>query len=72
MTIMVDKDLYWTKLVDYYYDEIHWNKDPKQLQPFGNVGNWLKKEYNANVMDEMNKITFNDQEKFTWFMLQWA
>lgn len=71
MTV-IDKNLYWDKLVDYYYDNVHWDDETNRYEPLGSINTWLQKEYSASVSHATDRIFFNDDKKYTWFVLRWS
>jgi hypothetical protein len=68
--ITVSKDRYWSNLVDYYYENIHWGES--DLKPISTLGDWLFKEYGAEICDSGHSLKFIDSKKYTYFMLRWS
>jgi len=66
--MLVDKNRFWENLVDYYYDNVHWEKS--NIQPTTTVSSWLVSEYDAYV--GIDTIEFVTPEKYSWFMLRWS
>jgi hypothetical protein len=63
--MILNKQQYWEPIVEYYYDNIHWDEvDPPSI--YG----WLKREYNADSSLHSNVIRFNDAKMYNWFMLK--
>jgi hypothetical protein len=60
----IDKALYWDKLIDYYYDEIHWEKKSQGIYE------WLEIEYNAISNTSSDTIVFFNEKKATWFLMK--
>ena len=64
---------YWEKIVDHYYDHIHWGDEPNIIG--ASILTWLKEEYGAEVAllpDNPSTIYFDDDERRSWFLLRWA
>ena len=68
--MVVKKNLYWEKLVDHYYENVHWSES--DIQPKTTITSWLRKEYDADVGLASDTIFFNNSKKYTWFMLRWS
>jgi hypothetical protein len=66
--MLVDKNRFWENLVDYYYDNVHWEKG--NIQPTTTISSWLVSEYDAHV--GIDTIEFVTPEKYSWFMLRWS
>lgn len=67
MDVMIlDKQQYWDKLIDHYYDNIHWGEDP----PNG-IYDWLESEYGI-ISSTGKDLTFTDEKKLTFFALRWS
>ena len=65
---------YWEKIVDHYYDHIHWGDEPAGLH-HQSMSTWLKEEYGAEVEllpHDPSTIHFDDDERRSWFLLRWA
>jgi len=69
-TITVSKDHYWSNLVDYYYENIHWSKS--DIKPETTLRDWINTEYNAHETVDGHSLLFLDPKKYTYFMLRWA
>ena len=65
----VDMDVYYDKLVDYFYDNIYW-KDSDDAGK-GSLNQWLEQEYGANISMTDRKIYFNSLPMRTWFIMRW-
>jgi hypothetical protein len=63
---------YWEKLIDHYYDNVHWDEVNDQYKPYKNINEWLSDEYDARAVKQINKIIFNDERKMSWFLLRWS
>jgi hypothetical protein len=61
------KKEYWTAIVDYYYDNIHWEEENPP-----SIYGWLKREYNADSSLYSKVIRFNNPAKFSWFLLKFG
>ena len=63
---------FWPKLVDYYYDNVHWDEQTGNYEPLKSINIWLNNEYGATVSHTTNSIYFNNDEKMGWFLLRWS
>ncbi len=61
------KDLYWDKIVDYYYDNVHYT-----LEKPPSMFTWLADEYNAQTNRESREIEFLNEKDATWFLMRWS
>jgi predicted P-loop ATPase len=68
--IKVDKDQYWAKVVDYYYDNIHWSMS--NIKPETTLRDWLNTEYSAHECIDSHTLIFLDPKKYTYFVLLWS
>lgn len=58
---------FWEKVVDYYYDHVHWESgSPKSIKT------WVKDQYSGQVDMENRCIKFDDEAKKNWFVLRWS
>lgn len=64
--MIIEKQLYWDKLVDHFYDNVHWNGGPK------NIYDWLEKEYNIVSSTGSQVLECKDKHKATWFIMKWS
>lgn len=64
--ILVDKQPVWNQLIEYYYDEIHWQKQS------AGIYEWLEQAYGASSNTGLQTIAFTDDKKAMWFKLQWS
>jgi hypothetical protein len=62
--LILSKEQFWNKLVDYYYDEIHWQKNTKGIYE------WLETEYSAVSNTGSKTLSFTDNKKATWFLMK--
>lgn len=62
----VSLDSVWTKLIDYYYDHVHFEQPE-----MGSIQQWVNKEYGGQVSMHSRKIYFSNQNKRNWFVLKW-
>ena len=65
--ISVSKKQYWPAIVDYYYDNIHWEEENPP-----SIYQWLKRDYDANCSLHSQFITFSDPARHAWFVLRWC
>ena len=65
--ISVDKSSYWTQLVDYYYDHIHWTQDAPP-----SINEWLYKDYHCDASYYNNTLTFRNPKDYTLFALRFS
>jgi hypothetical protein len=64
--MIIEKDPYWNNIVDYYYDEVHF--EGSNL----NVYDWLEDAYGAVSNTSKRTFEFNSDKKATWFALRWS
>lgn len=62
----LEKQQYWNKIIDYYYDNVHYESEHK------NIYDWLEAEYGAVSETAKPMIEFKDDKKATWFALRWS
>jgi hypothetical protein len=65
--MILAKTEYWTAIVDYYYDNIHWAEENPP-----SIYGWLKREYNADASLYSKNILFKDPSRYTWFILKFG
>lgn len=65
--MILNKSNYWSKLVDYYYDNIHWDTEPTI-----SIYEWLKRDYNATASLYSKVIKFDNPAHGEWFLLRWT
>jgi hypothetical protein len=65
--ITLRKQDYWRAIVDYYYDNIHWEEEGPP-----SIYQWLKRDYDATCSLQSHWITFSDPAKHAWFVLRWG
>ena len=58
---------YWHDIVDYYYDNIHWNEDPAP-----SIYEWLERDFKAYTSLHSTVITFRDPARYQWFIMRWG
>lgn len=68
----VPLDMYWTKLVDHYYDSVHWDDKTGKYGPFYSIAVWLQAEFNATYCRTTNRIYFEKPENQSWFIMRWS
>jgi len=59
----------WTAVVDYYYDNIHWEVDSDQNAP--TIREWLKRDFQVEYSMYRQQFIFPNQEIKSWFLLRW-
>jgi hypothetical protein len=61
---------YWTKLIDYYYDHIHWDLNGA---PTGvSLREWLRQAYGCRYVHSSHTLEFADEKAAIWFRLTWS
>jgi hypothetical protein len=68
----VSLDLYWDKLVEYYYDTVHWDDETGNNGPFSSIAVWLQSEYGASYSRVSSRIYFEKPENKSWFIMRWS
>lgn len=62
---MSDNLSLYQKIVDYYYDNIHWESEMS-------INDWLTKEYGAFYNRYSKTFSFESEGKKAWFLLRWT
>ena len=62
----LDKQQYWHKVIEYYYDSVHFERIHT------NIYDWLEDEYGAISNTAKPTLEFKDNRKATWFALRWS
>ena len=57
---------YWAKLVDYYYDNVHWTEPGPP-----SIYQWLERDFGGETRFGAQNIYFKDPAKCSWFILRW-
>ena len=65
--MIIDKDPYWFKLVDHYYDKVKWEEGAPR-----NIYDWLEKEYTIISETGSTVLKFKDARKLTFFVLRFG
>ena len=63
----LSKSAYWEKIVDYYYDNIHWAEPGPP-----SIYQWLKRDFNADCSLHSTCLRFDNPKDVTWFKLRWS
>lgn len=64
--MIIEKQKYWNKLLDQYYDVVHWEGTHK------NIYDWLEADYCAVSNTANPTIEFKDSKKATWFLMKYS
>ena len=64
--MILEKQQYWDKLIDHYYDNIHWSDNSPN-----DIYSWLEEEYGI-VSSTGKDLEFTDAKKLTIFALRWS
>ena len=67
--VALNKKLYWQKLVDYYYEHIHFLDYPDDRIP--SIVDWLERDFGASASRYSDKIRFDNPADATMFTLKW-
>ena len=65
--VVVDKTPYWDKLVEYYYDHIHWNEEPVR-----SINQWLLDQYGCRAQYTVPNLIFDRDSDYTLFALRFS
>lgn len=65
--MIIDKGPYWERIVDHYYDNVHWEEDAPK-----NIYDWLQKEYSVTSFTGNNGLEFKDEKKATFFVMRFG
>jgi hypothetical protein len=60
-------DSVWHQVIEYYFDNIHWEQEDKN----GNPTKWVKQKYGAHVDMDKRIILFESEQKRNWFAMRW-
>jgi hypothetical protein len=66
-TVELNKSQYYDKLLEYYYDNVHWDEPGPP-----SIYEWAEREYGATISRYQNWIIFDKPEDATFFTLVWA
>jgi hypothetical protein len=58
----------WNQIADYYYDNIHWNKEFPNMT----IDRWVLEKFGATVNRDDRILEFNTASKRDWFILRWG
>lgn len=61
------REPYWPKIVEYYYDNIHWSEDP-----IPSMYEWLERDYQGSTQLGAKYIHFKDDARANWFIMRWT
>ena len=65
--MILDKSAYWDKVVDHYYDNIHWvDSGPR------NIYDWLETEFTISSDTGSTVLEFKDEKKVTFFVMRFG
>lgn len=62
-------DVSWMNIIDYYFDNVHWNGEERSK--YNSPADWVWDKYKCAVDLEHRKFIFNSQESANWFVLTW-
>lgn len=65
--MVLNKEHYWNRLIDYYYDNVHWEEDPTP-----SIYEWLERDFKAKTNLGAKCIHFEDQSRYQWFLMRWG
>lgn len=65
--VAIPKGEYYTKLVEYYYEYVHWDEFPTP-----SIYEWAKREFGAVTSLYSNEIMFEREKDATVFLLRWS
>ena len=64
--MILEKQQYWDKLINHYYDNVHWNDNSDD-----GIYGWLEREYGI-ISSTGSDLKFTDEKKLTFFVLRWS
>lgn len=65
--MIIEREPYWNKLVEFYYDNIHWDETPTI-----SIYEWLKRDFQGQTCLGSRFIHFNDPARANWFIMRWC
>jgi hypothetical protein len=65
--IELNKSQFYDKLVEYYYDNIHWTEPECP-----SIYEWAKRDYGADISRFGHYIAFDEPEDATFFTMLWT
>ena len=68
----LEKSKYWSKLVEYYYDNVWENSGVPAELPISNIHDWAKETYKATIYRDRDVIYFDTEVDRVLFVLRWA
>lgn len=66
--IQLKKSNFYSKLVDYYYDHVHWVVEPEPPS----IRQWAKNEFGADIYQYQDLIEFSDPKDASFFLMRWS
>jgi hypothetical protein len=65
--VYLSKSQYYDKLLDYYYDNVHWDEPGPP-----SIYEWAKRDYGAEISRYGHFITFDKPGDASFFKLRWV
>ncbi len=65
--MIIEKEQYWNKVVDHYYDNIHWVDGAPR-----NIYDWLETEFTISSDTGSSVLEFKDASKATFFVMRFG
>jgi len=63
------KEQYWEKLIEYFYDHIHWSSSKDK---HASIHEWLQKDYRAETSYYTDQIRFKNKSDAIFFIMRWS
>jgi hypothetical protein len=60
-------DKYWEKIVNYYYDNVHFDELPTI-----SIRAWLIRNFGGHISPTKQKIYFDTDAQKTFFIMRWS
>lgn len=70
MVVIDFNELMWADIVDYYFDNVHWQGEERSK--YNKPTDWLEDKYGAIVKLDDRVIVFNNTADRDWFILRWG
>lgn len=68
--IRIPKTPVWEKLIEHYYEHIHFQEYPRGDRP--SICDWLEKDYGAETSRWSENICFKSETQASHFLLKWS
>jgi hypothetical protein len=60
----------WLDIVDYYFDNIHWEGEDRSK--YNKPADWIKDKFGGQVNLDTRTIDFESSKDCSWFVMRWG